>query len=254
MQNSEIIDVDASNLEQLGFYCYRSKKSSEGYRSKLHWLKQRFDEGMRIKLLYIEGREAGLIEYAPAESAWRVLNAPGYLVVHCLYSMGRYQGKGARTLLLGECLADARAAGKAGVAVVIGKSTFLPDRAVFDRNGFLPVEEQYHDFEILIRPFYGGSMPGFPSDWARRLEPFKEGLHVIHAPQCPYNAAYLDAVRAVGERIGVTTSVVELTSSAELQKRAPTPVGVYALIHDGEVILHHPETEKRLTELLAPLL
>ena len=48
---SEIITVTAQNIETTGFFCYMSKKKSEGYGRKLKWLKDRFNEGMRIDLL-----------------------------------------------------------------------------------------------------------------------------------------------------------------------------------------------------------
>ena len=54
----------------------------------------------------------------------------------------------------------------------------------------------------------------------------------------------------VGKDLGIPTKIVELKSSNELQSKAPTPVGVYALIHDGEVILNHPVLEKDLRKRL----
>jgi GNAT superfamily N-acetyltransferase len=250
MNTVEIIPVDESNVDQLGFYCYRSKKKTLGYQSKLDWLKQRFRDGLRIKLLHIDGRLAGFIEYMPAESAWRVLTAPGYLVVHCVYTMGRYQGQGFRSLLVQECIQEAKALNKAGVAVVVGESTFLPGRDIFEKNAFSTSATAMGHFELLHKPLNGSSIPSFPTDWPSRLKPFQHGFHVIYTPQCPYNVMYLDAVRNVGEQYGIPTQIVELTSSQEIQRRAPTPVGVYALIHDGEVILHHPTTEKDLLKLM----
>jgi hypothetical protein len=41
---------------------------------------------MRIKLiLTIDGKQAGFLEYIPGEYTWRVINAPGYLVIHCIW-------------------------------------------------------------------------------------------------------------------------------------------------------------------------
>jgi hypothetical protein len=34
----EIIDVSAENVEKTGFFCYMSKKKSDGYRRKRNWL------------------------------------------------------------------------------------------------------------------------------------------------------------------------------------------------------------------------
>ena len=80
---SEIITVTEQNIETTGFFCYMSKKKSEGYGRKLKWLKDRFGEGMRIKLLKLP--ERGFIEYIPGEHARRAVHADGYLFIHCLW-------------------------------------------------------------------------------------------------------------------------------------------------------------------------
>ena len=80
----EIVSVDASNVEEHGFFCYKSKPKSVGYGQKLDWLRQRFAEGMRIKILYQGKRSVGFIEYMPGEFAWRAVHALGYLLVHCI--------------------------------------------------------------------------------------------------------------------------------------------------------------------------
>ena len=43
--NAKIIQVTAGNIEQTGFFCYMSKRKSEGFRRKLAWFKARFAEG-----------------------------------------------------------------------------------------------------------------------------------------------------------------------------------------------------------------
>jgi GNAT superfamily N-acetyltransferase len=109
MNNSaEIITVDGTNFEEHGFFCYKSKPKSEGYQNKLDWLQQRFEEGLRIKILYEDKRSVGFIEYIPGEHTWRVVEAPDYLVVHCLWVVGRGKKKGYGSRLLNECVEDAQ--------------------------------------------------------------------------------------------------------------------------------------------------
>jgi len=38
----EIVTVDATNVAQYGFFCYKSMPKSPGYQQKLSWLNQRF--------------------------------------------------------------------------------------------------------------------------------------------------------------------------------------------------------------------
>jgi len=47
----ELVDVGAEHVDKTGLFCFMSKKKSEGYQRKLAWLKDRFAEGMRIKML-----------------------------------------------------------------------------------------------------------------------------------------------------------------------------------------------------------
>lgn len=86
----EILDVAAGNVDQTGFFCFMSKKKSEGYQRKLRWLKERFAEGMSIKMLALPQR--GFIEYIPGEHAWRAVHADGYMLIHCLWVVGKSKG------------------------------------------------------------------------------------------------------------------------------------------------------------------
>jgi hypothetical protein len=55
----EITTVDATNVDEYGFFCYKSKPKSAGYQQKLAWLRERFAEGMRIQILYEGKRSVG---------------------------------------------------------------------------------------------------------------------------------------------------------------------------------------------------
>ncbi len=106
----EIKTVDGSNIDESGFFCYMSKRKEPGYKQKREWLEARFAEGMKIKILHENGgRDVAFIEYIPGEYAWRAVNAPGYMVIHCLWVVGKGKGKGYGNLLIKECLDDARA-------------------------------------------------------------------------------------------------------------------------------------------------
>ena len=59
--SAELITVDATNLEEHGFFCYKSKPRSEGHRKKLMWVRDRLSEGMVITLepgmSYMQGKQ-----------------------------------------------------------------------------------------------------------------------------------------------------------------------------------------------------
>jgi len=67
----ETIDIGPANVAETGFFCYMSRRKSEGFRRKLDWVRARFAEGMKIKMLKLP--ERGFIEYLPGEFAWRAL-------------------------------------------------------------------------------------------------------------------------------------------------------------------------------------
>ncbi len=62
-RKAEIVIVDRSNIEETGFFCYMSRRKSEGYLRKLAWVMARLKEGMKIKMLKLP--ERGFIEYIP---------------------------------------------------------------------------------------------------------------------------------------------------------------------------------------------
>lgn len=47
----EILNVNAENVDEYGFFCMRSKPKSKGYQNKLAWMKKRFKEGLKVKIL-----------------------------------------------------------------------------------------------------------------------------------------------------------------------------------------------------------
>jgi len=181
-----MVSVDASNVDKTGFFCLMSKPKALGYRQKREWLEARFAEGMQLKILHGSGGR-GFIEYTPAESAWRVVNAPGYLVIHCLWVVGKGKGRGYGARLLHECLEDARVQGKFGVVMVSSDETWLAKKRFFLRHGFEQVDQVPPSFQLLVQRFdTTAPLPSFPHDWDSRQATFGAGPTVVRAPQCPY--------------------------------------------------------------------
>ena len=95
-----IIDVNANNVEAMGFFCYMSKRTEAGFQRKMNWIQKRFAEGMKLKMLELPDR--GFIEYIPGEYCWRAVDVKGYMFIHCLWVVGKSRGKGyAKALLAG---------------------------------------------------------------------------------------------------------------------------------------------------------
>jgi GNAT superfamily N-acetyltransferase len=249
----EIVTVDATNVCQRGFFCYKSKPKSEGYRRKLNWLEQRFSEGLKIQILYEGGRSVGFIEYIPGESAWRAVKADGYMVIHCLWVVGRAKDKGYGGRLLEECVADAREMGKHGVAMVTSSRPWLADKDIFLEHGFEVVDEATPSFELLVKKFGEAPSPVFPQDWEDRLGRYGSGMTILRTDQCPYVELAVELALEAADEMGIEARVVELKDCQEAQDLAPSAYGVFNIVYDGKLLSYYYLTKKELPKLLDKL-
>ena len=142
-ESLSIVDVNLkSYTDHPHVICYINPKQP-AYPIKIDWLKKRFNEGLRIKLLYLEGekRPAGFLEYVPGESCWRAVSAPGYMFIHCLWiSANKHKNKGYASLLLKECLEDAAENDLLGVAAMVSSGPFMAGKTLYEKNGFNVVD------------------------------------------------------------------------------------------------------------------
>ena len=84
MREYEIVDTNAENIGACSL-CGNKDANNLGHRRKSEWLKKRYAEGLRFKVLRSrEFGDIGVIEYAPGSHAWRPVEAEGYFVIHCL--------------------------------------------------------------------------------------------------------------------------------------------------------------------------
>ncbi|MCI0513562.1 GNAT family N-acetyltransferase, partial [candidate division KSB1 bacterium] len=127
-RQTKIIEVTPENIDQTGFFCYMSKRNTEGYRQKLDWIQARFKEGLQIRMLELP--ERGFIEFLPGEYAWRAVNAAGYLFIHCLWVVGKSKGQGLGGVLLETCVQAAKKLGMNGVAMVTSERVWLAKQAL----------------------------------------------------------------------------------------------------------------------------
>ena len=63
----KIIDVNEENIDKQVLFCKKTKQKQPGYQNKVKWMKERFKEGLKYKVLYVkEGNKEtslGMIEY-----------------------------------------------------------------------------------------------------------------------------------------------------------------------------------------------
>ena len=247
--DAEIVAVDVTNVGDRGFFCFKSKPKSVGYAQKMDWLQERFTEGLKIHIVYEDKRAVGFVEYIPAEFAWRAVKAPGYLLIHCLWVVGRAKNQGYGSQLLDACLEDARQMGASGVAMVTSSRPWLAGSKLLLKHGFERADEM-PPFELMVKRFDAAPLPTFPTDWEARLGRFGPGLTVVRCNQCPYMEDATNTVVEFGRSQGIKTEVITLESCREVQDTSPTPYGTFAILHNGRLLSYYYMTQQDLQKSL----
>jgi GNAT superfamily N-acetyltransferase len=242
--------IDASNVDRYGFYCYKSKPKTLGYRHKREWLEACLAEGLRLKIIYGGTRSAGFIEYAPGEYAWRVVNAPGYMVIHCMWVVSSGKGKGYGKRLLEHVESEAQLERMFSVVVVCSQSTWLAKKGFFLSQGYKVVDHAPPSFELLLKTIGSPPVPSFPQDWEDRLQRLPTGLVVYHSGQCPYLPMFVGSLENAAHQLGIPAETVELHTSLEARQLSPSAYGVVGVVYNGRLLSYRPIGGKTLREML----
>lgn len=237
----EIVDITPENEPQYDLFCKKSKRKEEGYQSKLKWFRDRYNEGMRMKVLFVNERgkmtSRGFIEYIPGEYAWRVVNAPNYMVIHCLWVVGQWKKKGFGSMLLEACVDDARRQGLAGVAMPTNEGNWIAGKKALVKNDFEVIDTVPEGFELLVKRFKKDfPLPSFPTDWEERQKKCGKGLTIFYTSQCPYLPEAVKMSLQAGRNLGIKTSLIELKTAKEVQERSPSAYGVFGIVYDGRLL------------------
>ncbi len=237
MNQPSIINITAGTVDKLGFFCAMSKKKAPGYLAKKQWLKERFAEGLHIKMLELPQR--GMIEYLPGEHAWRPVNAEGYMFIHCLWVVGQSKGKGLSSFLLQQAEDDARKEGKLGVAMATSEAVWLAGSRALERRGYECVDEAPPSFKLMVKRFGEAPAPSFAGNWEKKAKKFGKGFTVLTTPQCPYipDAAWM--VQEAAMELELPCQIVELKSAKEIRQYCPSAYGTFSIVFDGKLFSYH---------------
>jgi N-acetylglutamate synthase-like GNAT family acetyltransferase len=252
MSEVKIVDINLDNVTGFGLCGYKNVKQ-EGYKRKTDWLKKRFKERMKVKILdSAKDGAVGMIEYVPGEYAWRPIDAKGYMFIHCIFVVfKKLKGKGYGSALVEGCVKDAKSHKMHGVAVVTRKGTWMTGKDLFLKLGFEVVDTAPPDFELLVKKFKKSApSPKFKGDREKRLAKYGKGMTIIRSDQCPYNAKFTrEIVETAQKTYRIKPKVIELKSSKEAQN-SPSPFGVSALILDGRLVADHPISNRRFMNIM----
>ncbi|HLJ44824.1 MAG TPA: GNAT family N-acetyltransferase [Bryobacteraceae bacterium] len=245
-----IIDVNEHNVDETGFFCAMSKPKSDGFHDKLEWAKKRFREGLRIKMIAHGSR--GFIEYMPGEFAWRAIQAPRYMVIHCMWVVGRTKGRGAGKALLDECIRDAREQKMAGVAAVTAPDRLgLVDTGFFLKQGFKVVDTAPPGLDLVVLKFKRAPDPKFDGGWNSKLQDLGPDLTVVYSAQCPYAHGGADQIVALANEMGLPARSLEMETVEQVHDVSPSAFAAFNIVRGGEVAvnLYHRMSGRRLARM-----
>ena len=250
MKEYEIVDTNAGNIGGCSFCGWYKSPTTLGYRRKMSWLKERYAEGLRYKVLRSEkSGDIGMIEYTLGNHAWRPVEAEGYLVIHCLTVLGQYKGKGLGSLLLDSCLRDAKKHNCQGVAVVTSSDSLMAGSDLFIKAGFVSVD-RIPPYELLVKKLEKSAPnPRFIVERERLLKRYGKGLTILAADQCPYVSQSVERIPEASRTLGLEPKVVRI-GSARASRGLPTPYGVFSILYEGKLIAERPISATRFMTVM----
>lgn len=251
MTDIEIIDLTPENIADYGVCGYKDVEKHLELRRKIDWFKEYYPKGLRIKALISKrGGYQGMVEYIPGKYAHRPVEAAGYMFIHCIFVgfKTEFKGKGYASSLIKSCLEEAKALNMDGVAVVTRKGSFMADKNIFLKNGFVTTDLVKPDFELLVLKFNNAAMdPKF-----KRFSPesYGDGLTVIRSAQCPYSVKNVNAILETARKLKIKANLIEIKDSESAQQ-TPCAFGTFCIIYNKEVISHHPISNTRFENIIA---
>ena len=254
---AKIIDINEENIDKDGLFCKKSQKKQVGYQNKVKWIKERFKEGLKYKLLMIteKGKEnsRGFIEYIPGEYNWRGIQADGWMVVHCLWVIGKHKNKGHGIALLEEAIKDAKEQEMHGVVAMTSKKcSGLAKGTIFEKTGFIKVDEAEPFFELHALPFSNDfPLPKINPVIVENINACGEGITLIDGHQCPYVQTMIDPIKDFANKQNIPFQVKLIKDCKEAQQNGINPYGIYGIIYNQEVISHcYPRRIQEITDLI----
>jgi hypothetical protein len=245
------ITLTLENLASEHICCAISDKKGETcVSSKKAWLSDRIPEGLVFTKLDQRGKV--FIEYLPAEKAWCPIHAPDYMFINCYWVSGQFKGQGYGAQLLDLCIADSKAKGKAGLAVLSShsKMPFLSDPDYLKYKGFLVADSAKPHFELLYLPFSEHSpVPAFKT-CAREGRIDEPSMVLYYTNQCPHTDKYVPLIAAIANREGREITLHKTTTTEEAQS-APSPFTTYSFFHNGQFVTNEIFSEKKFEKYLS---
>ena len=167
--------------------------------------------------------------------------------VPCLLRFKPANVRDDRSLLVKECIKDARQSKMHGVAAMTSEGPFMAGKDLFLANGFESISSEEPSYELMTYPLKKGPAPKF-RDWRSQLKKY-EGLNIIYSNQCPWVARSIPELKKIAEVKNLKMKITEITTPRQAQY-APSPYAVFSLIYNGKLIVDHYISAKRFHNII----
>jgi hypothetical protein len=194
-----------------------------------------------------------MIEYMPAESAWRAVQAKNHLVIHCVQVPKKYRERGLGSLLIQECIRDAQKHRMDGVVALATQSGWCADKRIFLKNDFEVVDRAAPAFELWALRLRESASPTF-GDWRQRAQAVGTGIFVHTSKQCPFMRGDKAHARKawLKSKYGLDATVIEVDDCRAAQAN-PCVWGTAGIVCNGEIINYVPGGNAHLMKKLKRL-
>ncbi len=252
----KIIDINKKNIDEQELFCKKTKKKLAGYQNKVKWIKERFKEGLKYKLLIVKDNNKetsrGMIEYIPGEYNWRGIQADGWMVIHCLWVVGKQKKKGYGSQLLEYAIKDAKEAGMHGVVgMTADKGGWLPNKKLYLNHGFEKVNEMEPYFELYAKIFSDEApMPKFYPISDDKKKEYDKGVAILYTDQCPYIIDFVDELKEDCKGKKNSINAIKLNDCKAAQQNGIYPYGTYCIVCNGEILLYKHTTRKQILGII----
>jgi len=242
------IDISPENVTEHGFFCVKNTKSKE-FELKKEWFEKSYNEGFRIKIMLNEaGKQIGYIEFVPAEYAWRPIEAADYMFIQCLFMYSnKDKNIGNGSLLVNAVEEEAKKLNLKGFCTMTSKGTFMADKRLFEKNGFIQVDK-LERYELMSKKFNENAADPKLIDWTKYRDKY-QGWHLLYANQCPWHSKSVSALHEVAKEFKTNLNIKKITSSLEA-KEAPSGFGTFSLLHNGKLLEDHYLSATRFRNII----
>jgi len=251
---TKLIDVNENNIDDQVLFCKKTKQKLPGYQNKVEWMKEHFKEGLKYKVLYVkEGNKEtsrGMIEYIPGEYNWRGIQADGWMVIHCIWVVGKAKKQGYGDKLLQVAIDDAKNLGMYGiVGMSAEKGGWVPNKKLFLKNGFVKIDEIEPNFSLYTKSFNENApKPRFNPINKEKQKEYSQGATIIYTDQCPYITDLVEDLKQIDKKGNF--KAIKIDDCKEAQQNGLYPYGTYCIICDGEISLYKHTSKKELTTII----